>query len=200
MCEVLREVCFCDAQVAERRYPQNVVALRVGSRKSQCGKHSYNQAFLQFHPFHRSFPWGYSESPLVDGGKLIVTPGGAAGCVVALDKRNGDVIWRSKDVSDKAHYASAIVVESHGVRQILQFTGGSGKKEGGRRGKSEPVVQAELDNAISPRIVAPDAETGHVLCTWRFSAELVKRLSMKDVAATALAIVVARPKTRREAQ
>ena len=68
--------------------------------------------------------WGFSESPLVDGEKLIVSPGGLDGCVVALNKQNGDVIWRSTDASDFAHYSSAIVVESNGIRQVLQFTGG----------------------------------------------------------------------------
>ena len=37
--------------------------------------------------------WAYSESPLIDGGMLICTPGGADATVVALDKKSGVVIW-----------------------------------------------------------------------------------------------------------
>ncbi len=66
--------------------------------------------------------WGYSESPLVDGEKLIVTPGGKQGAIVALNKLTGDVIWKSTDVTDPAHYSSAITADIEGVHQIIQFT------------------------------------------------------------------------------
>ena len=38
--------------------------------------------------------WGYAESPLVDGDRVVVTPGGKKAALVALDKRDGRVIWR----------------------------------------------------------------------------------------------------------
>ncbi len=114
--------------------------------------------------------WGFSESPLVDGDKLIVTPGGSDGCVVALDKRNGNLIWRSKEAQDKAHYCSAIAIESHGVRQILQFTGGSGKKGGGRRNNTEKAEPVADENAIPPRVISLDAETGHLLWSYEKAA------------------------------
>ena len=66
--------------------------------------------------------WGYCESPLVDGQNLIVTPGGHSGAVAALNKLTGDVVWRSTDVTDRAHYCSPIVADPFGVRQIIQFT------------------------------------------------------------------------------
>jgi outer membrane protein assembly factor BamB len=66
--------------------------------------------------------WGYSESPLVDGEKLIVTPGGGQGAIVALNKLTGKVIWKSNDVTDPAHYCSAIAADIAGVHQIIQFT------------------------------------------------------------------------------
>ena len=114
--------------------------------------------------------WGFSESPLVDGEKLIVTPGGLDGCVVALNKKNGELIWRSKDAADFAHYSSAILVESNGIRQILQFTSGGGKRGGGRRNSSEPVEPKTPENAISPRIISLDAKTGRLLWSYDKSA------------------------------
>ncbi len=66
--------------------------------------------------------WGYSESPLVDGEKLIVTPGGKQGTIVALNKLTGEVIWKSTDVTDPAHYSSAIAADIEGVHQLVQFT------------------------------------------------------------------------------
>ncbi len=69
----------------------------------------------------RNINWGISESPLVDGRQLIVSPGAAGASVVALDKNNGNVIWKSLD--DEAGYSSAIVTEAGGVRQYILLTG-----------------------------------------------------------------------------
>ena len=45
--------------------------------------------------------WSYRESPLIDGEKVICTPGGTEATMVALNKRNGETIWKSK-VPDRA--------------------------------------------------------------------------------------------------
>jgi outer membrane protein assembly factor BamB len=66
-------------------------------------------------------PWGMSESPLVDGDRLIVTPGGRGASVVALNKMDGSLIWRSGN--DAAGYSSALVADIGGVRQIVALTG-----------------------------------------------------------------------------
>ena len=66
--------------------------------------------------------WGYSESPLVDGAQVVVTPGGSEGTVVALDRKTGAVVWRSKDWTDRAAYSSVIVAEIGGVRQYIQIS------------------------------------------------------------------------------
>ena len=66
--------------------------------------------------------WAYAESPLIDGDVLVCTPGGAEATFVALDKRSGDVIWKSALAeADQAGYASAITVEADGVKQYVQF-------------------------------------------------------------------------------
>lgn len=68
--------------------------------------------------------WGYTESPLIDGDKLICTPGGK-NTLVALDKNTGKVIWKAAvPKADGAHYASAILVESSGQKQYVQFVRG----------------------------------------------------------------------------
>jgi len=40
--------------------------------------------------------WSYRESPLIDGSKLICTPGGDEAMLVALDKATGHTIWQSR--------------------------------------------------------------------------------------------------------
>ena len=64
--------------------------------------------------------WGISESPLVLGNKVLVNPGGPNASIVALNKTDGSVIWKSQ--SDKAGYSSAIPVEINGATQVVFFT------------------------------------------------------------------------------
>ena len=66
--------------------------------------------------------WGYTESVLVDGDKLVCTPGGAKGAVIALNKKTGDLLWQSKEFTDGAQYASLIPADHDGVRQYIQLT------------------------------------------------------------------------------
>lgn len=66
--------------------------------------------------------WAYSESPLVDGDKLIVTPGGATATIVGLNKSTGDVIWKcAVPEGSDASYSSVIIAEFSGVKQYVQF-------------------------------------------------------------------------------
>ncbi len=69
--------------------------------------------------------WGYSESPLVDGEQVVVTPGGSKGAMVALDKKTGRVLWQSRDFTDDAHYSSIVIAEIDGTRQYVQLTAAS---------------------------------------------------------------------------
>jgi outer membrane protein assembly factor BamB len=66
--------------------------------------------------------WAYSESPLIDGDVLVVTPGGRRATMVALRKQTGATIWESAvPGGDPAAYSSAIVTEAAGRRQYVQF-------------------------------------------------------------------------------
>ena len=66
--------------------------------------------------------WAYAESPLIDGDVLVVTPGGETATLVALSKRNGEVIWKAVvPEGDAAGYASIITVTVDGVKQYVQF-------------------------------------------------------------------------------
>lgn len=95
--------------------------------------------------------WSYRESPLVDGDRMIITPGGSAGTIVALNKMNGETLWATivekeqagtaqddkstrrgpgrrgfnRGPSSDAAYASPIVVEIEGIRQYVQMTASS---------------------------------------------------------------------------
>jgi outer membrane protein assembly factor BamB len=66
--------------------------------------------------------WGFSESPLVDGEKVLATPGGPDATVVALNKNSGDVIWKSLvPSSNNVSYSSCIVADVSGQKEYIQF-------------------------------------------------------------------------------
>ncbi len=74
----------------------------------------------------RQIPWLISESPLVDGNNVIVTPGGPKAGIVALDKMTGKTVWTSQQLSDEAGYASPIAADVQGVRVIMTLTSRAG--------------------------------------------------------------------------
>jgi outer membrane protein assembly factor BamB/precorrin-6B methylase 2 len=64
--------------------------------------------------------WGYCDFPLVDGERLICTPGGQGATLAALDKRSGLTVWKCV-VPDapRATYGAVITAEISGVRQYV---------------------------------------------------------------------------------
>ncbi len=72
--------------------------------------------------------WRFSESPLIDGNKLLCTPGGMDAVMAALNKKTGDLIWKCSmpDIGrrgkDEAGYSSIVVSEAGGIRQYVQLT------------------------------------------------------------------------------
>lgn len=70
--------------------------------------------------------WLLSESPLLEEGKLLVTPGGSGAGVVALDPASGREIWRARELSDNAHYSSLIAGEHEGVKYVTTMTAQAG--------------------------------------------------------------------------
>ncbi|HEV3256259.1 MAG TPA: PQQ-binding-like beta-propeller repeat protein [Gemmataceae bacterium] len=68
--------------------------------------------------------WGHCESPLVDGTRLVCTPGGKDATLVALNKKTGATIWKAHvPEGDAAAYSSVIVANVRGQREYIQFLG-----------------------------------------------------------------------------
>ncbi|MEM6916177.1 MAG: PQQ-binding-like beta-propeller repeat protein [Verrucomicrobiota bacterium] len=68
--------------------------------------------------------WGYSESPFVDGDKVVIGPGGSSSPVVALDKTSGSTIWSASgfDVGkEKAEYANIVPLQLNEKLQYLRL-------------------------------------------------------------------------------
>ena len=62
--------------------------------------------------------FGFAECVLVDGRKVICTPGGPDASLAALNKNTGETIWQTKGLSQPAGYCSTRLI-SHGGRRIV---------------------------------------------------------------------------------
>src|SRR5690606_17172631 len=73
--------------------------------------------------------WGFSESPLIDGDRVLCTPGGEGAMMVALDKMTGREIWKTAVPyqgdrgKDGAAYSSIVISNAGGVKQYVQLIG-----------------------------------------------------------------------------
>ncbi len=101
----------------------NVVCVDAGTGIVRWGRNLQNDLGGGNNP-----GWRFSESPLIDGDKLLCTPGGRNAVMTALDKKTGETIWKCSmpDIGpngkDEAGYSSIITAESAGVRQYVQLT------------------------------------------------------------------------------
>lgn len=67
--------------------------------------------------------WQYSESPLVDGNKVLCTPGGKEATMLALDKLTGKVIWKgASPQGESAGYSSIMPSNAGGTKQYVTLT------------------------------------------------------------------------------
>ncbi len=63
---------------------------------------------------------GYSESPFIDGDKVVVAPGGKKACMVALNKLTGDTYWTCESpIADGTGHGSIVKTEVGGIKQYI---------------------------------------------------------------------------------
>ena len=65
--------------------------------------------------------WGYAESVLIYNDLAIVKPGGQ-NCIVAVNKANGDVVWKSSGFKAGPEYSSCVAFDHGGVSVIATGT------------------------------------------------------------------------------
>lgn len=64
--------------------------------------------------------WGLAASPLLDGGHVLLHVGARPdGCVLALDKKTGKLIWRGGP--DPAGYCTPEIITHQGQRQLIAW-------------------------------------------------------------------------------
>jgi outer membrane protein assembly factor BamB len=73
--------------------------------------------------------WMFAESPLVDGDRVLISPGTRQAAIVALDKTTGRDIWRTatpvlgRQGVDGPEYSSIVISNGAGVKQYVRLLG-----------------------------------------------------------------------------
>lgn len=123
--------------------------------------------------------WGYSESVLVDGNKVICTPGGATSTVVALNKKTGETIWTCKNSDDCGAGHASIVISKLGNQKVYVQSTGSGLMGFSDSGSLLWTYPVEKTTAIIPTPIVRDDHVFFVAGYNRGGA-LVKQVPSAD--------------------
>jgi outer membrane protein assembly factor BamB len=107
-------------------------------------------------------PWGIAESPLIDGDRIILTPGGVEHNVVALDRFNGEKIWTSKGNGEPSAYCSPILVQQNDTRLISTMTAESALGIDADNGQTHWRIEHKQGNKINAN--SPVYSDGRIFC------------------------------------
>ena len=66
--------------------------------------------------------WGVAESILIIDNKVVFTTGGKQTLMVALDKKTGEEVWKTKPLNDEIGYVSPILIQQNGIEQIISLS------------------------------------------------------------------------------
>jgi outer membrane protein assembly factor BamB len=64
--------------------------------------------------------WGYSESPLIVGDRIVLNAGGRRASILAVNKTNGELLWQQP--GDDAGYSSPMLLRTGSLQQVVFFT------------------------------------------------------------------------------
>ncbi|MEW4562433.1 PQQ-binding-like beta-propeller repeat protein [Bremerella sp. JC770] len=117
--------------------------------------------------------WSYRESPLIDGDKVIFTPGGNKATIVALDKQTGKTLWQTK-THEEAAQPEAAPMREEPPRGEGRGRGRRGFGRGGPRPDAAYASAIAIDfegqrqylQLTAKALVSVSAEDGQLLWTY----------------------------------
>lgn len=129
--------------------------------------------------FHTSpITWGLSECLLVDGLRLIVTPGGETALMAALDKQTGKTIWATEAVANnRVTHAAPILFRHEGRRILASCSSKRGFGVDADTGKLLWTVPVESPYGVN--VASPIYHAGQILYVTPYKPGVCYRLSRK---------------------
>jgi outer membrane protein assembly factor BamB len=70
----------------------------------------------------KNITWGVNETMVIDGEKLFVTPGGPVNNIVALNKKDGSLIWSCKAEGEPSAYCTPLLVKLPSRKLLVTHT------------------------------------------------------------------------------
>lgn len=92
---------------------------------AETGNQVWSVDFIEDLGVDSVIQFGYAESVLIDGEKLICVPGGKENNVVALNRFTGKKVWSSKGFEEPATYNSPILIDRNGQRLVITMSASS---------------------------------------------------------------------------
>ena len=122
----------------------------------------------------RNIQWGLSESLLVDGERVLCTPGGEDITMAALNKETGETAWTCTGLGDKPSYTTPILIEHGGLLHIDSLT--ANRAVGVAPDTGKLLWKHEHKVASEANCVTPICHDGHIALagTWGRGAMLLK--------------------------
>ena len=109
----------------------------------------------------KNITWALSECLLVDGPRVIVTPGGKKALMAALDKRNGQTVWTNEPLDDdRTSHCSPILFRYAGRRLITSCSSAHGFGVDADTGKLLWTIP--LQNPYGVNVATPVYSSGRV--------------------------------------
>jgi outer membrane protein assembly factor BamB len=116
--------------------------------------------------------YGYSCSPVVQGDAIVTEVGGAAGTLVALDKRTGEQAWRSTRAEPSGHNAGPVPMNVEGIPCLASFgireltVVRADRQHAGQTMARCPWPTAFACNIITPAVIGDRVvlSSGHDVC------------------------------------
>lgn len=122
--------------------------------------------------------WALCESLLIDGDRLICSPGGPQTCMVALDKKNGAVVWQAPSTGELAGYASSTLAEHRGLRIITTLTAKA--MIGVNADTGELLWHVEHESYADENILMPIFHDGHIFVSTLKAGSVKWKLNVVD--------------------
>jgi outer membrane protein assembly factor BamB len=131
--DILWETVFGKAWMKSFQETRNVPAIEDGKIYITGTKGTVNcidartGAVLWARNTHEEFggefhTWGMAESVMLTENAVISSPVGEKTTLVALDKKDGTVLWQSEPTGDVRSYVSPLLIEHNGIELIIAST------------------------------------------------------------------------------
>ena len=121
--------------------------------------------------------WALAESLLIDGNNVISSPGGPETCMVALDKKTGQIVWKSEATNELAGYASPLLVEYEGLRVIFTLTAKALIGVNSDTGKL--LCHVKHESYADENVLLPIYRDGHLFISTLFTGSVKWKLNVE---------------------